>query len=53
MAEPSATESLIDSLARGVSPVRRLRPPVARALAWIALAVLVIAALTAWPLSPL
>jgi hypothetical protein len=48
MAEPSATESLIDSLARGVSPVRRLRPPVARALAWIALAVLVIAALTAW-----
>jgi hypothetical protein len=42
------TDSLIDSLAGGVAPVRRLRPPVVRALAWIALGIVVVAALTLW-----
>jgi hypothetical protein len=48
MAEPHSTESLIESLAQGAPPVRRLKPPVLRALAWIGLAVVVIAALAAW-----
>ena len=48
MAEPARTDALIDSLAAGVAPVRRLHPPLLRALAWIVLALAVIAALTAW-----
>jgi hypothetical protein len=32
------TQRLIDTLVAGATPVRRLRPPLARALAWLALA---------------
>lgn len=43
-----STDSLIDSLAGGVTPVRRLRPPLVRALSWIALGAAVVVALTLW-----
>lgn len=36
------TPDLIESLARGVAPVRRLRPPLVRALGWLVLAALVL-----------
>jgi hypothetical protein len=36
------TPALIESLARGVTPVRRLRPPLLRALGWLILAAVVI-----------
>jgi len=42
------TDSLINALAGGVAPVRRLRPPMVRALAWIVLGIAVIVALTLW-----
>jgi hypothetical protein len=48
MREPASTDSLIASLAQGVAPVRRLRPPAMRGLAWIALAAVVIAVLASW-----
>jgi hypothetical protein len=41
----TSTEELIASLAKGLGPVHRLRPPLLRALAWIALATAVIAGL--------
>ena len=40
-----STEDLIASLSTGLSPVRRLKPPLLRALAWILLATVVIALL--------
>lgn len=36
------TPDLIDSLARGVTPVRRLRPPLVRALGWLLLAAVIL-----------
>lgn len=39
-----STEQLIDTLARGLTPVRPLRPPVTRALGWLAAAAAVIGA---------
>lgn len=36
------TPDLIESLARGVTPVRRLRPPLVRALGWLVLAMVVL-----------
>ncbi len=39
-----STEQLIDALARGLAPVRPLRPPATRALLWLAAAMLVIGA---------
>jgi hypothetical protein len=48
MTQP-ATEKLIDGLALGLKPVRPLRPPVVRALLWLAAAaVLIGAALLRW-----
>ena len=37
-----ATPDLIESLARGMTPVRRLRPPLVRALGWLLLAAVVV-----------
>ena len=37
-----ATPDLIDSLVRGMTPVRRLRPPLVRALGWLLLAAIVV-----------
>ncbi len=39
-----STEQLIDSLARGLAPVRPLRPPAVRALWWLAAATMLIGA---------
>jgi hypothetical protein len=39
------TETLIDALVAGATPVRRLRPPLARALSWLALAGAILALL--------
>ncbi|HVB17830.1 MAG TPA: DUF1109 domain-containing protein [Stellaceae bacterium] len=39
------TPDLIDSLARGVTPVRRLRPPLVRALGWLLLAAVILSLL--------
>lgn len=36
------TPDLIDSLARGVTPVRRLRPPLIRAVGWLLLAAVIL-----------
>src|SRR5260370_1160503 len=36
------TPDLIDSLARGVAPVRRLRPPLVRAFGWLLLATIIL-----------
>ena len=44
----ASTEDLIDSLSGGLAPVQRLRPPLVRALLWIALSIVVIVALTLW-----
>lgn len=41
----NSTDELIDSLAGGLVPVRRLRSPIVRALGWIALGTLVVAVL--------
>jgi hypothetical protein len=43
-----STDDLIDSLSRELTPVHRLRPPMVRAVSWIALAVAVIVVLTLW-----
>jgi hypothetical protein len=40
-----ATPDLIDALARGITPVRRLRPPLIRAMGWLLLASIVLALL--------
>jgi hypothetical protein len=40
------TPDLIDSLARGLTPVRRLRPPLIRAAGWLLLVAVVLALLT-------
>src|SRR6266849_1970511 len=40
-----STDELIDSLAGQLAPVRRLRPPLVRALGWIALGTLLVGAL--------
>lgn len=42
------TPDLIETLVAGVGPVRRLRPPVMRASAWLAVAVAVIGMLGLW-----
>lgn len=42
------TADLIETLVAQAVPVRRLRPPMARALGWLSLAVLVIGALVLW-----
>ncbi len=42
------TDDLISRLAAGLAPVRRVAPPWRTALAWLALAALVIAAAVAW-----
>ena len=39
------TEQLIDTLVAGATPVRRLRPPLLRALSWLALAGAILALL--------
>jgi hypothetical protein len=39
------TPDLIESLARGMTPVRRLRPPLMRSLCWLLLAAIVVALL--------
>lgn len=41
-----ATSDLIDALAADVRPIRRLRPPVARAACWLLIAAFVLVALT-------
>jgi hypothetical protein len=43
-----STEALIERLAARAEPVRRLRPPVVRALAWLALTTVVSAVAVAW-----
>ena len=43
-----STDDLINSLSRELTPVHRLRPPMVRAVSWIALAVAVIVVLTLW-----
>jgi len=49
----TATQDLIESLAADAKPVRRLRPPLARATVWLAAFVAVVGAVTlvtgAWP----
>jgi hypothetical protein len=42
----TTTDDLIDSLASGLPPVRRLRQPLVRAALWVALATVIIAILT-------
>lgn len=44
----TGTLDLIDTLVADAAPVRRLRPPVLRALAWLAVAVVVIGILGIW-----
>jgi hypothetical protein len=44
----TSTDELIESLSGGLKPVRRLRPPLVRALGVLLLAVIVIALLTWW-----
>ena len=39
------TQKLIDALVAGAAPVRRLRPPLVRALSWLALAGIILALL--------
>jgi hypothetical protein len=43
----STTPELIDALVEGAAPVKTLRPPLTRACAWLALALLVVALLAA------
>src|SRR5260370_18708986 len=43
----NSTEELINSLGGQLAPVRRLRPPLARALGWIAFGTLLVAVLVA------
>src|SRR5579871_4003868 len=43
-----STDKLIDSIAGGLAPVRRLRPPMLRALGAVVVAAIVIALLTMW-----
>ena len=49
----TTTQDLIESLAADVKPVRRLRPPLARAIVWLAVFVTVVGVVTlvtgAWP----
>lgn len=44
----SGTDELIERLATGLRPVRRLAPPMVRAAGWLAFALLLIAAAVAW-----